>query len=88
MRYPKALLAVAILVLAGWLYFGVVPSSSSDAGAATNSPASSSVDAEIERQIADLLMDSYQTGQAIEEDPELWELIRQLEPDRTIVLGH
>ena len=33
-------------------------------------------------------MDSYQTGQAIEKDPELWELIRQLEPDRTIVLGH
>lgn len=87
MRYAKAFLAVAILVLAGWLYFGVVPSSGSEISATAAWPVSSSADAEIERQIADLLMDSYQTGEAIEEDPGLWELILLLDPQRTVVLG-
>ena len=81
------LLAVAMLALAACLYVEGVPTSNSQVSATVETSASPATDAEIERQIADLLLASYQTGQAVDEDPHLWELIRQLEPDQTVVLG-
>jgi hypothetical protein len=80
------LLVVAVLLVAS-LYLQIVPTNEPHVNAAVETPASAATDAEIERQIADLLLASYQTGHAVDEDPHLWELIRQLEPDQTFVLG-
>ena len=81
---PLAGLAV---LLAALLYPGLASFTDRRASAAIETPASDDADADVERQIADLLLTSYQTGQAVDEDPHLWELIRQVEPDPTIVLG-
>lgn len=88
MRNANVLLAVAVLMLMAWLSVQFVSTSDSPRVEATvQTPAPSASDAEIERQIADLLMSAYQTGEAIEEAPRLWELIRQLEPDQSVILG-
>ena len=79
---PMAVLAV---LLAGWLH-QLAPVT--DLHAATAAERTATVtDVQVERQIAEILVSSYETGQPIDEDPRLWELVGRLQPDQTVVLG-
>lgn len=46
-------------------------------------------DDELQQQIAQILLGSLQSAQAgpVEEDPQLWDLIKQQQPDLTVTLG-